>query len=120
MFDFELLHREVLWVAGCQPCANAERGCRDQAVCLRQRDSFASELPAPVAGADSLRTSDRRDVQATQETRGQLSLVIAYASHDLLNVHSAYPRELSGVMQTSQSRGGSAAAQSIDEDGRIQ
>jgi hypothetical protein len=39
MLDDELVHREVLRIPGDEPCADADRGRRDQAVGLVEGDA---------------------------------------------------------------------------------
>lgn len=120
MFDVELGHREVLWIARGQPRIDPCRGCRYEAVRLAERDTPSSVISAPAPSQLALDPAERRQAQAAEEPHYESLLVLVCAAQHLLHIDSAYPRRLSGVAQAQHAPGGGKTAQCVDQDGRVE
>lgn len=120
VLDVELGHGEVLWVPGREPCAYTNRGGGDQAVGLAEGDSPPRVVFAPAPRHLTLRTPHRCQAQALQEAQDDCLLVMEHPPHDLLDVDRTDPRGSRGVTQGSYSIGGGAAAQHVDQHGRVE
>lgn len=116
MLDFELVHREVLGIAACEPRADANRGSRNQTVGLAEGDPFTCELPTPPARELPLDTAQGRKAHSAEKAPDRVLLVIERSTHDLLDVDRAYPRRrLRARAQMAQTLGGGSAAERVDQ-----
>lgn len=120
MVESKLGHRKVLRVSRRETCADADRGCGDQAVGLAERHTAGCEVATPTSGELSLLPTERRDAEPGQQAVDGGLLGRSASAPELFRVHSAdigrrlYPSERAKTL------GGSSSAQHVDEDGRVE
>src|SRR6202035_3558777 len=117
----ELRHREVPGVSCRQSRSNAVGRGSDQAVGLAEGDPPACMVPAPASGTFALRSAERSQLKSAEEAHHRRFVLTVGSTQHLLDVDRAYPWHLSGgIAQAAHALGGRAAAQSVDQDGRVE
>jgi hypothetical protein len=120
MHDVELRHGEVLGVASRQLRIDTY-GCRcDQAIGLLERHSLACIVSAPAPRTLALDAPEGRQLEPAKEALDELLLLLVYAAHDLLDVHSAYPRHVLGAAKVAQALGSGPTPQRVNQDSRVE
>jgi hypothetical protein len=120
VLDLELVHREVLRVAGRQARTGADGGSRYQAVRLSESDCVAREVAAPSPSELTLGATERRNAQASEEASHGRFLIASGAAQDLLDVDRADTRHLPTLAQPSDPIGRRQSPQRVDQNRRIE
>jgi hypothetical protein len=120
MLDRKVCHWEIGGIPGheARPCTDRRR--RDQAVRLTQGDAFCGELATPASRELALIPTNGRHLQGGEHPSDRAFFPSARASPTLFNVDRANERRLSSRSQRPKAFRRATAAQSIDQDSRIQ
>lgn len=121
VFECELAHRKVLWIAGCESAADRERRRRYEAVGLGKSAAPSRELASPLARLPPFRSAQRDNPQTGNEGTRSSMLARLESPNGLFHVDRARIGHVARFAKRQQPAAGvRTTAKDVDEDSRVE